>query len=198
MKIKLVLFISLILILFSFANCIAATELTNESLEGVVDLDNYTMEDSTNNLKISADSNLNQENQELLSADDSIEIYVGKNITDDGGNGSYSNPYSTLNLACEKVNGEKVTINIFNGTYYLDDYLKFNTSNLIINGINGQVYIKNKYNNLDPNNPIRMALGLTSASSNYTFSNIIYDATEFSIGVNNDNLQFQLFYGSAA
>ena len=41
---------------------------------------------------------VNQENSRV--------IYVGQNTTEDGGNGSYKNPFSTLQFACNNVSGE--------------------------------------------------------------------------------------------
>ena len=58
-----------------------------------------------------------EDNSELNSGVNSTIIYIGQNSSSDGGNGSYENPYSTLKLACDNVNGEETTIiNIFNGS----------------------------------------------------------------------------------
>ena len=126
-------------------------------------------------------------------------IYVGQNKTEDGGNGSYENPFNTLNLAHDYANNynkSKTTINIFEGTYYLDKIIKFNTSNLYIRGINGSVIIKNMY---DPDNNanIYMGIGLISDSSNFTMSNLIYDATEYRTGIIDSLTGFSLFDGTA-
>ena len=88
-----------------------------------------------------------QYNNEVLSENNNVQIYVGHNHDDNGGNGSYENPFANLTLACQNVSGQdKVTINIFNGTYYLGSQLNFDTNNLTIKGINGEVIIKNLYN----------------------------------------------------
>lgn len=127
-----------------------------------IDLTDINEED---NLEIS------QENQIVSSQENSRVIYVGQNKTSDGGNGSYENPYQTLKLACDNVNGEDtVEINLFNGTYYLNSELKFNTNNLLIQGINGKAIIEN------PDDGIKVSLGFPDRTTphNYTFSNIIF------------------------
>ena len=127
---------------------------------------------------------VNQENSRV--------IYVGQNTTEDGGNGSYKNPFSTLQFACNNVSGEnKVTVNIFNGTYYIGSHLKFDTNNLFINGL-GNVIIKNQFNNIKCGN---QAFGLKSSSANFTMHNIIFDASEWTqLPVNN---RFTPFIGTA-
>ncbi len=123
-------------------------------------------------------------------------IYVGHNNVTEGGNGSYENPFSTLELACNDVNGQKkVTVNIFNGTYYLGSYLKFNTSNLNINGL-GDVVIKNMYNKKAKDIP--QAFGLTETSSNFTFSNLKFDFSGYTVdNFPKNNMYYYPFYGTA-
>lgn len=136
------------------------TDMVAQSRE--IDLTDINEED---NLVIS------QENQIVSSQENSRIIYVGQNKTSDGGNGSYENPYQTLKLACDNVNGEDtVEINLFNGTYYLNSELKFNTNNLLIQGINGKAIIEN------PDDGIKVSLGFPDRTTlhNYTFSNIIF------------------------
>lgn len=123
-------------------------------------------------IDINEENNLEtpQDNQ-ISSQENSHVIYVGQNTTSDGGNGSYENPYQTLKLACNNVNGEDtVEINLFNGTYYLNSELKFNTNNLLIQGINGKAIIEN------PDDGIKVSLGFPDRITphNYTFSNIIF------------------------
>ena len=135
-----------------------STDMVTQSSE--IDLTDINEED---NLEIS------QEN--LISSQDanSRVIYVGQNKTTDGGNGTLDNPFNSFELACNNLSGEeKVEINVYNGTYYLDSDLKFNTSNLFINGI-GEVIIKNLRN--DPGT--YASFGLTSSSANFTFNNLI-------------------------
>ena len=115
-----------------------------------------------------AGSEVNQENSRV--------IYVGQNTAEDGGNGSYENPFSSLQSACDNVSGEdKVTVNIFNGTYEIGSVLSFNTNDLFINGL-GNVIIKNEKDA----NKATQAFSLSSASSNFTMSNIIFDASGWS------------------
>ena len=136
-------------------------------------------------------------NMELVGGAESRVIYVGQNNAVDGGNGSFENPFSTLNLACSDISGDdKVTICISNGTYYLDSELKFNTSNLVIQGI-GEVIIKAK----NPNTRALRAIELTSNSANFTMDNIIFDSSDYTLGIQLKNpnraTSFFPFYGDA-
>ena len=130
-----------------------------------------TVNDTSDNLVIPHNNTviINQEQDNLLNENTS-QIYVGKNSTADGGNGSKENPYNSLDLVSDTIqNEDKIEINIFNGTYHLNSDLKFNTSNLIITGIGGEVIIKNM------NNITGSSIGLTSSKANCTFSNLIFD-----------------------
>lgn len=132
------------------------------------------------------------ENQ-LSSQDDSRVIYVGQNMTTDGGNGTLGNPFNSFELACNNLSGEKkVEINVYNGTYYIDSDLKFNTSNLFINGI-GDVVIKNLRNK-----PRAYAsFGLTSSSGNFTFSNLTFDGSNCIYLHANADRHFLVFNGAS-
>lgn len=183
-----IIILSLILILS--VNFISAAELTNNSLE-LTSSDNLYSSDEI--IAISDSDNINQlsEDNSDASASENLTIYVGQNKTDDGGDGSPENPFSTFNLACDYANTQnksQVTLNIYNGTYYLDNHLKFNTSNLVINGI-GSPIIKNFYKE---ENTV-MAFGLAATSSKYTISNVIYDASDVLKFVT----KFSLFYGES-
>ena len=180
---KLFILVLVISIIFSVA-VVSAAE--NETTQDIMTNTNKMEIIEINNENIEME---NKENQEMLSENnDSIEIYVGENKTTDGGNGSYDNPYSTLELACQNVNGEnKATVNIFNGTYYLGSLLKFNTSNLFINGINGKVIIKNEKNTQD-----QQAFSLQSPTANFTMKNIIFNSSVTAVGG-----QFTSFIGNA-
>ena len=180
---KLFILVLVISIIFSVAVVSAAG---NETTHDIVTNTNELEIIEINNENIEME---NKENQEMLSDNiDSIEIYVGENKTTDGGNGSYYNPYSTLELACQNVNGEnKATINIFNGTYYLGSLLKFNTSNLFINGINGDVIIRNEKDTQD-----QQAFSLQSTVANFTMKNIIFNSSVTVVGG-----QFTPFIGTA-
>ena len=101
-----------------------------------------------------------------------------KKLKNDGGNGSIENPYGSLELASNNIHGEnKVQLNIYDGIYYVGADLKFNTSNLYINAINNNVVLKNLYNAGGYNQYI----GLTSVNANCTISNIIFDASDYTI-----------------
>ena len=135
----------------------------------------------------------NIENQNLKSSDvNTTPIYVGQNISEDGGNGSYENPFSSLKLACDNIQGgDSTVINIFNGTYYVGSELKFDTNNLIINGINGNVIIKNELTTRS-----KQAIELLSPSSNCTINNIIFDGSNWTIAFTK-NAFFTPFKGDA-
>ena len=129
--------------------------------------------------------NLNNfgENNVLSSEnEDSLVVYVGHNNKTETGDGSKENPFSSIKNACDYVNGNEikdaVTINIFNGTYYLGSHLKFNTNNLYVNGFNGTVTITNLYDiTLNDDGDYSEAFGLTSNLANFTLSNIIFDGS---------------------
>ena len=200
MNTKNIFIIFLIFVLFCSIGASSAIELQNSSLSQQNSISNQeyvNVENSDFSLGYSDEINaveLDLDN-EISNADD-YEIWVGNNITEDGGNGSYENPFSTLELACNNVNGQKkVTVNIFNGTYYLGAYLKFNTSNLNINGL-GDVVIKNMYNKKAKNIP--QAFGLTEPSSNFTFSNLKFDFSGYTVdNFPKNNMYYYPFYGTA-
>ena len=197
MNIKKITIIMLVFFIFISFNIVSASDIiANDTLEysipqDIVDDSDYSLESVTETpLSSSNDSDYSLESvietpisssdfaPDVISSnesDDEYVIYVGQNITSDGGNGSYENPFATLDLACVNVSGgkEKVNLNIFNGTYYIGSELRFNTNNLNINSVNGDVIIKNLY---DANNK-KQSIGLTSTLANYTCSNIIFDAS---------------------
>ncbi|WP_296883750.1 Ig-like domain-containing protein [uncultured Methanobrevibacter sp.] len=197
-----------LLIIFLFLGIILSLNIVS-AVEGG-DYSNVTEDNGENLLTISeinsAENDLNSlesdeillktsESNDLLLNDvnDGYIIYVGQNTTENG-NGSYENPFATLDLACNNTNGEdKVTLKIFNGTYFIGSQLNFNTSNLFIIGIGGDVIIKNMYNS----NDCKQALGLSSSSSNFTISNIIFDASNYTVGTGMPNRYFLCFYGDA-
>lgn len=161
---------------------VAANDTIKEAVSEAVDVSDEIDEEP---LGVSEEPALSDDGDELV-------IYVGQNKTDDGGDGSPENPFSTFNLACDYANTQnksQVTLNIYNGTYYLDSHLKFNTSNLVITGM-GSPIIKNFYKE---ENTV-MAFGLVSSSSKYMISNIVYDSSDVSKFVS----VFSLFYGGAS
>ena len=136
---------------------------------------------------------ISQENQISSQVENSRVIYVGQNRTTGGGNGTEDNPFESFELACNNLSGEeKVEINVYNGTYYLNSDLKFNTSNLFINGM-GEVIIKNLRN--EPG--AYASFGLTSSSGNFTFSNLIFDGSNCIYIHANANRHFLVFNGNA-
>ena len=189
MKIKaLFILFLLICIIFSSSLAFASDNITNDiNSENTLNQQGANIEKSdTCSFK---ESTLEKSNEENVLSNNSIEIYVGENKTNDGGNGSYENPYATLDLACKNVKGgEKATINIFNGTYYLGSLLKFNTSNLFINGINGDVIIRNEKDNWWD----QQAFSLQSSTANFTMKNIIFNSSVTAVGG-----QFTPFIGTA-
>ena len=119
------------------------------------------------------------------SSDESYTIFVGKNTTFDGGNGSYENPFATLDLACSDVNSFKdsVTVNIFEGTYYMTPNLLFNTSNLNIVGVNSSIVLKNSecIPGSSSGQGSLISFRLASGSGNFTMSNVIFDSSEWNL-----------------
>ena len=190
MKIKalFILFI-LICVIFSSTLVVASDNITNGvDSENTLNQQELIIEED-NNDSLFEENAFSQSQEENLLYDTSIEIYVGENKTIDGGNGSYDNPYATLDLACKNVKGEeKATINIFNGTYYLGSLLKFNTSNLFINGINGDVIIRNEKDTTWD----QQAFSLQSPLANFTMKNIIFNSSVTAVGG-----QFTPFIGTA-
>lgn len=182
------LLISLIIILFSI-NAISAEDSAQDSILSNIDSygDCNLIENSLNSNNGMEDSFKADENN----LDEGYVIYVGQN--DNDGDGSKENPFSTLKLACDNVSGQgkdKVTVKISEGTYELGYYLKFDTNNLVIMGIDDNVIITNKYSEFPQKVQVDTifgpteayehvehgeAFGLTSSNSNFTASNIIFD-----------------------
>ena len=156
--------------------------------------DNIVAQPNQNDvIDINEENNLEtpQDNQISSQEENSRVIYVGQNKTSDGGNGTEDNPFESFGLVCNNLSGEKnVEVNVYNGTYYINSDLKFNTSNLIINGI-GEVFIKNLKN--EPG--IHASFGLTSSSANFTFSNLIFDGSNCT--VSNGDRYYYVFMGKS-
>ncbi|WP_405284768.1 Ig-like domain repeat protein, partial [Methanobrevibacter sp.] len=157
---------------------------------------------SQNNLNTNFEGNVN-----LGDSIDSKVIYVGSNDKD--GDGSFDNPFRNFKLACDNVSGENnVTIYVSEGTYELGEgfhedasegslkCLIFNNNNLNIIG-NGTVIIKNKY---DYDGYNAEAFSLTSNSANFTFTNLIFDASNrnwYYVDFNDGYDFFMPFFGEA-
>ena len=167
------------------------------SIVSAIDVDNNTdietQSDATLN-EINEKNHLETSDDTLLSEhEDSHIIYVGQNKTTDGGNGTEDNPFNSFERVCNNLTGEeKVEINVYNGTYYLDSDLKFNTNNLIITGV-GEVLIKNLRNEAGAYS----SFGLTSTKGNFTFNNLIFDGSNCSSFHTNANRAFNVFKGTA-
>ena len=175
----LLLFVSIIL----STNVIAATEV---DLNGTI-LDELAGSDSEFNVEF-ANSNYGILSEE----EDYTIIYVSSDASSDG-NGSYENPYSSLKEACDNINGEnKTTINLLKGTYYIGSELKFKTNNLVINGFEDDVIIKNELNTRNA----KQALELSSSLSNFTLNNVIVDGSGWSQATTARQF-FYPFYGAA-
>ena len=195
---KNILVILILFVVILSVNMVAATNVNSASGDDILDQRindvNVVVEDTNDELTFLDEKNqLDSTNHKLLSnSEPNSIIYVGKNTTENGGNGSYENPYANLDLACNNVNGEdQVIINIFNGTYYVGSELKFNTTNLIINGM-GDAIIKNQFNTVKS----KQAFELTSASANCTFNNITFDGSDWTAGFTKVGF-FTSFYGNA-
>jgi len=123
-------------------------------------------------LGVSAPEVLSSVNDELLTETECI-IYVGENKTENG-NGSYENPFATLELAHASVSGhyDKIIINIFNGTYQLNKEFEFDTAELIVQGVTGEVIL------IAPSpfgDFTKAAFKLSSSNSKFAMNNITFD-----------------------
>ena len=198
MKFKYIFILVLLFSIFILIGSTSANPDSNATLEiisnhGDIDNEISVVSPIGDESDSSLNTNIDEVNlEEVSSSEDSRVIYVGQNKSEDGGNGSYENPYVSLDLACKNVSGEdKVTVNLFNGTYYIGSQLIFNTNNLIIQG-NGTVVIKNMYDKTK----VKQSFGLSSSSANFTMSNIIFDASGWSKGFSTRQW-FIAFYGNA-
>ena len=185
MKIKyLFILFTLIYVIFSCSLVVASDNGTSDMSENVLNKEQLIINEEDTSLFEENNFGISQAENSLKDYN-SIEIYVGENKTTDGGNGSYDNPYGTLDLACKNVNGEeKATINIFNGTYQLNSLLKFNTSNLVLNGLGNNCTIKGN------------AFAFYSSSANFTFNNLIFKSKAFEGFANYGTYNYCTFVGS--
>lgn len=179
--------IILVSILISM-NMVSASDLNDTTTEIITQFCGVN-EQGCDNLEIT-------QNNQIVSQDrDSHIIYVGQNKTNDGGNGTQDNPFGSFQIACNNLKGEEnVEINVYNGTYYLNSDLKFNTTNLFVRGI-GNVTIKN----LENKDGSYASFGLTSSSANFNFSNILFDGSNCTYDLSNQILKkyFYVFKGNA-
>ena len=188
MNLKGIIWLVLLVSLIISIGFVSAADVNDTTADIVTQSSEIDLTDSNeeDNLEIS------QENL-ISSQDDSCVIYVGQNKTTDGGNGTQDNPFNSFELACNNLSGEdKAEINVYNGTYYLDSDLKFNTSNLFINGM-GEVIIKNLRN--EPG--AFASFGLTSSSGNFTFSNLTFDGSNCIYLHKNSDRHFLVFNGAS-
>ena len=191
MNLKGIIWLILIVSLIISIGSVSATNINDTATDIVMESNeiDLTAINEENNLEISQDTQISSQEENF-----SI-IYVGQNKTTDGGNGSQNNPFNSFERACNNLSGEeKVEINVYNGTYYLSSDLKFNTSNLFINGI-GQVVIKN----LENKDGAYASFGLSSSSGNFTFNNLIFDGSNCSSfsSVSINKPLFHVFKGTA-
>ena len=187
MNFKGIFWLILLLSIIISIGIVSATDMNDTTIDTV------TQTNEIDSVDINQEDNLeiSQVNQLSSQDEDSRVIYVGQNKTSDGGNGTEDNPFESFELACNNLSGEeKVEINVYNGTYYINSDLKFNTSNLVINGI-GEVIIKNLKN--EPG--IHVSFGLTSSSGNFTFSNLIFDGSNCT--VSNGDRSYYVFMGKS-
>lgn len=192
MNLKGIIWLIFLMLLIISIGFVSATDLNDTTTDIVTlssEMDLTDINEEEDNLEILKDTQVSSQEE------NSRVIYVGQNRTTDGGNGTQDNPFYSFELACNNLSGEnKVEIYVYNGTYYLDSDLKFNTSNLFITGI-GDVFIKN----LNNESGCYASLGLTSSSSNFTFNNLIFDASNSKyLSFSNMNiLHFHVFMGNA-
>ena len=177
--------IFIISIIFSLSSVVATEDIYASSDSTFDDFNMETLSESeyNDNLNVlSEDNQIRNEYDEIISDGTVKDIYVGHSNTTDGGDGSKDNPFTTFKAARDSVDGEDtVNIYVYGGTYELaegmsksTDPLIFNTNNLNIIGINGSVIIKNYFNEESDS---AEAFSLSSDSANFTFSNLIFDAS---------------------
>lgn len=151
---------------------ISASELTNESAyssiddsTNVINDNNLIKENDLDNSKLStSDSNVSPNDYDTV-------IHVGQSVNGTG-NGTYENPFSSIDLACNNISGENnVSIKIFNGTYQVTSLMNINATKINIEGINGPVVLD--YSSKDKN----YHSFVFEEDSNITFNNIIFDGT---------------------
>ena len=190
MDFKIIIWLIIVLSLITSIGFVSAFDMNDTTMDFITHSDEIDLNDSDkeDNLEIA------QENQIDSQEENSRVIYLGQNKTTDGGNGTIENPFNSFELACNNLSGEnKVEINVYNGTYYLDSDLKFNTNNLIITGI-GEVTIKNLRN--EPGTCA--SFGLTSTNGNFTFNNLIFDASNCNeLSLLSEKPHFNVFRGLA-
>ena len=175
---KLLCLIVVVSILFSLS-FVSASELNSTD-----NLQNEIQEGDIGSLNEESNQ-INLDKAEIISSQESEpqlelnvhSVYVGENITSDGGNGSKENPYNNLELVQSNYgeSPDKIEINLYNGTYFIGPGLTFNTSDLSINSVNGNVILKNLKNEAN----IKQAFILTNVGANFTMSNIIFDCSDY-------------------
>ena len=171
-KFRFILLAIFIFFILSSITVISATDL-NESLPYSDDSLNSIVGNDLIEENHFAESKFENRGYEGLSEGNWTEIYVGQS-TEGVGDGSYENPFSSVELACNNISGEqKVSINIFNGTYEIKSLLNINSSNIIVQGINGSVILD--YSNKEKNSH---SFVLENDFSNITFNNIIFNAKD--------------------
>ena len=139
---------------------------------------------SGNILGVSSPEVLSAVNEELLTETECI-IYVGEN-NNGNGNGTKENPFATLLLAYENVTGQhydRIIINIFNGTYQFGKLLLFDTDELIVQGISGEVIINTKLKYTGISASAKEAFQLSSSNSTFLANNITFDGAKTTVGV---------------
>ena len=170
---KILFSLLLIILVVVSISLVSASDIVNGNETDLNEIDsNYNSDTLNQDSTINSKENILSDNDEV-----SYDIYVGSNITSDGGNGSYENPFETLNLAQKSVTEykDKITVNIFEGTYKIDSQLIFNTSNLNVQSVNGNVILKNEFNQQG----VKQSFAVTSSSANFTMSNIIFDSSDW-------------------
>jgi len=186
----------LILSIFFSINVISASNVTDDCYINENDIVGIDI-NSEDNYMIDEDNKLSESpDNDFISENDNYVIYVGPNTEE--GNGSENNPFISFDLACNDISTGKdnVIINVFDGTYELGNHLKFNTTNLYINGVGDNVTIKNKYPNQQHDGVYsQQAFGLIPTAGNFTISNIKFDGLTWEGGNHKTNYFFNVFKG---
>jgi hypothetical protein len=154
----------------------------DENLESVDDSGNESLAvqdeeqvDDVDDTTLTAENDNGQTSSEEVS----YNIYVDESVAEDG-DGSKENPYKTLD-SVQSNYGDKsnnITINLFDGTYYIGSELEFASSNLNIKSEGNNVILKN-LNNIYGS---KQAITLISESTIFSMSNITFDYSNWTNG----------------
>ncbi|MGN1363468.1 MAG: hypothetical protein ACI4VU_07185 [Methanobrevibacter sp.] len=196
----LLLLLLILIVLFLSFGFISAAD-NNATNIATLNDSNGLSSSSSDNLSNILDSSYNSSVQAI----NSNEVYVSVNGSDVSGDGSYNNPYATIQNGINKTeNGG--TLNIFNGTYMIDDPIYIN-KRITITGYDDGVVIdgqgKTRLLNLGSMssltmNNIILTGGYSDNGAVADVSNLMLDTSFYKCGFINNTAKNQggVFYSS--